>query len=94
MKRVRQTKRHSVIIRLALLAFSVYLIVSMFKLQSQLSDLKGQLADKTATLESIKLSNQDLTNLLENGSERDIIERAARDRLGYVYKGDIVFKQK
>ena len=27
-------------------------------------------------------------------AERDMIERAARDRLGYVYRGELVFKQK
>ena len=94
MKRVKSVKRHSVIIRLALLVFVVYLMVSMFRLQSQLSDLNKELAGKTASLESINLKNRELKNLLESGSERDMIERAARDRLGYVYRGELVFKQK
>lgn len=85
---------HSILVRLALLAFAGYLIVSMWDVHTELTEKRRELADTKATLETVTLQNEELTNLLRNGSDKDIIERAARDRLGYVYKDEIVFKQK
>ncbi len=94
MKTAKRPRRHSIVIRLALFAFAVYLMVSMFQLQSELAELRQQYEEKSSTLAAVELKNQELANLLSSGSEQEMIERAARDRLGYVYKGELVFKQK
>lgn len=94
MKTAKSRHGHSILIRLALLAFSIYLIVSMWNIHAELTEKRQQLASTTSMLETVTLRNEELTNLLRNGSDKDIIERAARDRLGYVYKDEIVFKQK
>lgn len=91
MKTARPTKKHSVIIRFALLAFAVYMVITMSSLQIELVRSKQELNDLYANINSVKLKNQELTNLLENGTESDYIERAARDRLGYVYSNEEVF---
>lgn len=91
MKTAGPTKKHSVIIRFALLAFAVYMVITMSSLQIELVRSKQELNDLYANINSVKLKNQELTNLLENGTESDYIERAARDRLGYVYSNEEVF---
>ena len=37
------------------------------------------------------LKINELVNLLENGTESDFIEKAARERLGYVYSDEKVY---
>ena len=92
-RRARQGKRHSIIVRLALLVFAVYLTFALWDVHTELVKDKATLAQKQEQYESVTLQNQELKNLLSSGSEKELIERAARDRLGYVYKGEIVFKQ-
>ncbi len=94
MKTARARTGRSILLRLALLAFAVYLIVQMAMVYSELKEKEQVLLQKQAELDSYLLKNEELTNLLRNGSDKEIIERAARDRLGYVYKDEIVFKQK
>ncbi len=92
-KRVKQGHRHSIIVRLALLVFAMYLTFSMWDVYTELVKDKATLTQMQEEYESVTLQNQELKNLLSSGSEKELIERAARDRLGYVYKGEIVFKQ-
>lgn len=84
-------RRKSVILRLTLLAFSVYTIVLLSQLEAQLAESRQQLADLESQTERQKLVNQELLQLLENGDEKALIERAARDRLGYVYADEQVY---
>lgn len=91
MSQPQQRKRHSVILRLALIAFAIYLLVSSISLEASLRKKKSELADLMSRKQSITLKNQELKNLIENGTENDYIERAARDRLGYVKTGEDVF---
>ena len=94
MKLAKARSGRSILLRLALLAFAVYLVVQMAMIYAELKDKEQILAQKQTELEAFVLKNEELTNLLRNGSDKEIIERAARDRLGYVYRDEIVFKQK
>ena len=84
-------KRKSIILRLTLLAFAVYTIVSMSQMEMELVESHKKLTDLQNQTTQQKLKNQELLQLLENGSEKDFIERAARDRLGYVYADEQVY---
>ena len=84
-------RRKSVILRLTLLAFSVYTIVLLGQLEGQLAESRTRLADLENQTTQQKLKNQELLHLLENGDEKALIERAARDRLGYVYADERVY---
>ena len=39
-----------------------------------------------------QISNEELENLLESGSDIDLIERAARDKLDYVYENEEIYE--
>lgn len=83
--------RHSITVRIALLCAMVYLIVANANLQIELARNQKELSDLYSDKATVELKNQELTNLIENGTEADYIERAARDRLGYVYANEEVF---
>ncbi len=84
-------RRKSIILRLTLLAFSIYTIISMSRMEMELVEARRQLTDIENQKTEQELKNQELLQLLENGSEKDFIERAARDRLGYVYADEKVY---
>ncbi len=84
-------RRKSVILRLLLLAFSVYILISLINYQVQLTNHRRDLAEKQSTLEAKNLEVSELERLLESGTESQLIERAARERLGYVYPDEQVY---
>lgn len=88
-----QKGKGSIILRIAVFGLAVYMIIS-------LSTLWGKLVSSQNTLNKLneirlKKSNEiaAITALLE-GSEDDIIEKAARERLGYVYADEQVYRDK
>jgi len=84
-------KRKSVFLRLTLLLFSAYIVVSLGNLQIELINSRKELESLTVeqTEKSIKVN--ELVTLLDNGTEADFIEKAARERLGYVYADEQVY---
>lgn len=86
-----QKKRGSYLLRIAAVVLSVYMIISLCTLWRNLIEEQNSLAQ----LEKIKAEKltqiEYLTDLLESGNENEIIEKAARERLGYVYADEQVF---
>ena len=73
------------------LGIGIYLLCSLISLWGDLSDQKEELSllkDKYATQ---KAEITELKALLEADSDAQIIESAARERLGYIYSGEKVF---
>lgn len=83
--------RKSIILRVLLLVFSVYIIVSLTNLQVQLVNRKKELKSGEAVLEAQNLQISELVRLLDSGTEAELIEKAARERLGYVYPDEQVY---
>jgi cell division protein FtsB len=84
--------RKSIILRLLLLAFAVYSIISLLSLQMQLIELKSELSKRTAYLEETNYKIKESMSLLENGTEAEFIEKAARERLNLVYPDEQIFE--
>ncbi len=87
----RPRKKRSIIRKVLLFVVSVYLLYSLGDLQVQLIN---QRKEYNALNEQKKVMEQkisELSRLLEDGTEADIIEKAARERLGYVYADEQVF---
>lgn len=84
-------KKSSVILRIAAVVTAVYMIVSLCTLWQNLVKEQNSLAELEKVKQE-KISQIDyLTSLLESGNESEIIEKAARERLGYVYSDEQVF---
>ncbi len=91
MRASNSPRRYSIIVRIALLGAMVYLIIANTNLQIELSRKQAELNEIYSSKNTVELKNQELENLIKNGTESDYIERAARDRLGYVYANEEVF---
>ncbi len=89
MKAVKKKKK-SIFLRIALLAFSLYVIITLVQLQMEIGNKKKQL---DAVQENILLQQQlngDLKSKLENPDE--YIEQEARDQ-NMVKPGEIVMQE-
>ena len=83
-------KRKSIIFRIIFLAFTIYIIISLTSLQVQLIGLKRELNSKTAHYNELNLEIEEALHLLDSGNETELIEKTARERLGYYYPDEEV----
>lgn len=90
-KRVKRKK--SIIVRLIVLGVSVYMIVTLSSLWSELNAGQEELAALEQQKQALELRNDELRVLLEEGSHEEIIERAAREKLGYVFPNEEIYKE-
>ena len=84
-------RRKSIILRIGIIIFSVYLVISLTTLQVTLMERGAYHEDQQAEVVERKQNVSKLLKLLDSGTEKDFIERAARERLGYVYADEIVY---
>ncbi len=90
MKKSKEKKK-SILFRVVLLAFSVYILITAGSLQLQLIQKKAELDELTKRRDETQIKVEELKSLLENGTEADFIERAAREKLNYAYSDEQVF---
>ena len=86
-----QRKRKSVILRLILLIFSAYCIYSISSYAIELIKIKQESAEVIKQNNETQLAVDELQHMLDSEDNSEIIEHAARDKLGYVYSYDQVY---
>ena len=90
MKRKRR-KNKSIILRLLILGVCAYFTITLAGLWNTLNESREELAaleiQHTQTLNDI----EEYREMLNSDSEKEIIEKAARERLGYVYSDEQIF---
>ena len=86
-----KAKNKSVLLRLLIVAFCAYMLISLVGLYGDLQETRAQLADVQTEINETTLRIEEQTNLLENSTQQELIEKAARERLGYVYPNEQVF---
>lgn len=91
-KAERKRRNRSIIFRLALLCFAVYMVYSMISLQAQLAQKKQELQKELDAISEQKMSIDEINQLLKSGSKDELIERAARDKLDFVFKNEEVYE--
>lgn len=88
----RKKHNKSLFLRIALLCFAVYMVYSMISLQAQLAQKKQELQKELDAINEQKMSIDEINQLLKSGSKDELIERAARDKLDFVFKNEEVYE--
>ncbi len=86
-----KTEKKSILLRLLIVAFCAYMLISLASLYSELASSRERLAEVQTEIDETALRIEEQSNLLENCTEEELIEKAARERLGYVYPNEQVF---
>lgn len=84
-------RQNSIILRIVLLAFAVWMIFYLGSLIREYSSLQKQYEASTAKRDELALEVEQKANMLQNGNDEDFIERAAREKLGYVYADEHMY---
>ncbi len=87
----RKRRRKSIILRLLVLGVVGYLVFTLAGLWSTLQEDMARLAVLENERDQGIVRVEELKSLLNDGSQAEIIERAARDRLGYVYADEEIY---
>lgn len=90
MKR-KAKKNKSIILRLFILGVCAYFTVTLAGLWSSLNESKAELASLKEEYTAQENDIEQLKALLDSDSDTQLIEKAARERLGYIYSDEQVF---
>lgn len=92
MKRKTRTKpKRSLILKLLVLGVCVYMIVTITNLWKALNEAEKLLESEIEKSLALQNDIEELNLLLEDESNSQIIEKAARERLGYIKSDEQVF---
>ena len=84
-------RKSSLMLKLIILIVAVYSTVTLVSLQSQISEIKAEAADLTLAIGSTELENQRLEDEIANVDTEEGITEIARNKLGLVNEGEMVF---
>ena len=90
MRRKPKQKR-SILLKFLILAFCIYMVATLSNLWSTLNKSQKELNDLKILYNEEKNSIEELKNILQDKSNKQIIEKAARERLGYIYSDEQIF---
>lgn len=74
-----------------IIGLCTYLLCSLIGIWGTLSEQKAELAELEAIYDAQKAEIEELKTLLNAESDSQIIEKAARERLGYIFSDERVF---
>lgn len=84
-------RKSSLMLKLIILIVAVYSTVTLVSLQSQIIEKENEAADLTLAINSTELENQRLEDEIANVDTEEGIMEIARNKLGLVRGGEIVF---
>lgn len=87
----KNRKNKSVLLRVLILGVCVYMIATLSGLWNTLNRSRKELETLKAEYAEEQNDIEELRAMLEDGSQSQIIEKAARERLGYIYPDEQVF---
>ena len=78
-------------LRVLILGVCVYMIATLSGLWNTLNQSRKDLEELKAQYAEEQNDIEELRTMLEDGSQSQIIEKAARERLGFVYPDEQIF---
>ncbi len=88
---MKRKSNKSIILRLLVLGVCAYFIVGLFDLYSELKTTQAK-RDEYLQVESQKKNDiEEIKAILNSDSNKELIEKAARERLGYIYPNEEIY---
>ncbi len=88
----RKTKRkRSFLLKILILGVCVYMIATLANLWTTLNESKSRLNSLKEEYKTTQNDIEELKAMLNDELNTEIIEKAARERLGYIYSDEQIF---
>ena len=84
--------RSSLLVKLVILILVVYATVTLVSLRKQITEKNSEAAALTGSITAVEQENGRLQEAIDNLDTAAGIEDAAREKLGMVSEGEIIFK--
>ena len=91
-RRSKNNTNKRIVFKISVLLICCYLVYSFINLQSELVQERAILRAKQSEITQLEISNKELANLLKNGAHEELIERAAREKLDFVYANEEIYQ--
>ena len=91
-RRSKNNTNKRIVFKISVLLLCCYLVYSFINLQSELVQERAILRTKQSEITQLEISNKELANLLKNGAHEELIERAAREKLDFVYANEEIYQ--
>lgn len=89
---VQKKKKVNLLTKVLVTAFAVYAAFTMVSLRVKIEDMKDTQSQLKRELELQQLLNAELYHATSGGIDRDYIAKLAREDLGYIFPGELVFQ--
>lgn len=90
MSKTKKAKQ-MLIFRLAIIAFSAYVLISFITVQLDVSKQKKELAAIQLQIKEEKYVKEEFEELINSGVSKEYIMKIAREKLGYVFPDEKIF---
>lgn len=84
-------KRASVTTLIVILVLLTYTIISSFKIDARIDEALKTKVELEAQVQALEVENASLQYEISHSQDADTIEKVARDKLGLVLPGEIIF---
>ncbi len=84
----KEKKNKSLFLRLAVIAFGVYILYALVSFQVDITKKRAELAAVKEEYNRQQIENEELQRTLDTYGTNDFIESMARDKLGYAYSDE------
>ena len=91
MKAKEQKRKKNLLLRVAVIAFGVYLLYSMIATQANISEKKAELDTLRQEYSEMLIRNEELQKTLDSYGTDEFIEEQARSKLGYAYPDEHLY---
>lgn len=87
------TWKKSRIVAIALAAFTIYVIVSLFFINKDISSREDESKALKGDIEQQQLLNKEMQDIVNNGVvDKDYVIKMAREKLNFVFPDETVYK--
>ena len=86
-------RKRSIILRLLVIAVCCYAAVTLIGLWRELGKSQAELEALNREKANTEAKIEEYRALLSDGSQKAIVEKAARERFGYAYPGEEIYKE-
>ncbi len=84
-------RKRSFLLKFLILAFCIYMVVTLSNLWSTYNESMAELNSLNIQKQAEESAIEELKAMLKDESNKQIIEKAARERLGYIYSDEQIF---
>ena len=88
----KSKRKFSYIMVVLFLSVAVIFVVSLVAISKEIKEKKAEVAQLESKCEAQEAENNELQSMVDSGNEDEYLEKVAREKYGYINKGDRVYQ--